>query len=114
MKLCCCLAALLVIVACGTRGGASLATPPAASAAPATSGQSGDDAMAPECERVLACYDAMAGELCRAGEDKCLATFRITAPTDKPETCERLRDQAKETAKPFIGRRRYRMPAECT
>ena len=47
-----------------------------------------------------------------AAED-CTASFRVTTPVDKPETCKRLLDQAEETAKPFMAGPKYKMPTEC-
>jgi hypothetical protein len=114
-------ALILMVVACASSEPRRQAPPPRPSGAEvappppgmAVAGQEHAPAV-PECEHVLSCYEAMAGDLCLAGEEKCFATFRITAPVDKAETCTRLLDQAEETAKPFMAGKRYDLPQECS
>ena len=67
----------------------------------------------PKCKQVVSCYNALARDLCLKSTEDCSASFKVTTPVDKPETCERLLDQAEETAKPFMADPRYKMPTEC-
>lgn len=67
----------------------------------------------PECKRVVSCYDALSRDLCAQSTEDCTASFRVTTPVDKPETCKRLLEQAEETAKPFMASPKYKMPSEC-
>ena len=67
----------------------------------------------PECKKVVTCYDALSRELCAQSTEDCAASFRVTTPVDKPETCKRLLEQAEETAKPFMASPKYKMPSEC-
>ena len=67
----------------------------------------------PRCKQVVSCYNALARDLCLKSTEDCSASFKVTTPVDKPETCERLLDQAEETAKPFMADPRYKMPTEC-
>lgn len=67
----------------------------------------------PKCKQVVSCYNALARDLCLKSTEDCSASFKVTTPVDKPETCERLLDQAAETAKPFMADPKYKMPSEC-
>lgn len=67
----------------------------------------------PECKKVVSCYNALSRDLCLQSTEDCSASFRVTTPVDKPETCNRLLEQAEETAKPFIADNKYKMPSEC-
>ncbi len=68
----------------------------------------------PECKKVITCYNALARDLCLASNEDCTASFRVTTPVDKPETCKRLLEQAEETAKPFMTKEKRKMPSECS
>lgn len=68
----------------------------------------------PECKKVISCYNALARDLCLSSNEDCSASFRVTTPVDKPETCKRLLDQAEETAKPFMTKDKHNMPSECS
>ncbi len=67
----------------------------------------------PKCKQVISCYNALARDLCLKSTEDCSASFKVTTPVDKPDTCERLLDQASETAKPFMADPKYKMPSEC-
>lgn len=67
----------------------------------------------PKCKQVISCYNALSRDLCLKSTEDCSASFKVTTPVDKPETCERLLDQAAETAKPFMADPKYKMPSEC-
>jgi hypothetical protein len=77
--------------------------------------QAGDEpvTVVPECKKVVSCYNALSRDLCTQSTEDCTASFRVTTPVDKPETCKRLLDQASETAKPFMANPKYKMPTEC-
>ncbi|MBC7793469.1 MAG: hypothetical protein H7Z43_07160 [Clostridia bacterium] len=68
----------------------------------------------PECKKVITCYNALARNLCLNSSEDCTASFRVTTPVDKPETCRRLLSQAAETAKPFMSKEKHKMPSECS
>jgi hypothetical protein len=116
-----CAAALLCVIAACSHANKETNEPPKATmrATGDTEIDRNDNAagepvtVVPECKKVVACYNALSRDLCAQSTEDCTASFRVTTPVDKPETCKRLLNQAEETAKPFMASPKYKMPSEC-